>query len=420
MRIRSLWLLLFLFSPVWAQPDLSERVDSVLPHAVELYKWFHSHPELSRKEEKTAQRLAQELRELGLDVTEGVGGFGVVAVLEGAPGGPVILYRADMDALPIQEATGLPFASQNEGVMHACGHDIHMSCAVATLSTLASMKQEWRGTILFVGQPAEEVGSGAEAVIADPKFQAILTGLGKPKLALALHDDAVMEPGQASLIPGYVTANVDSVNITVHGRGGHGALPDQAVDPIVIGSEIVGALQTIVSRRLPPGTRAVVTVGVFQAGTKRNIIPPEAELKLTVRSYEEDTRQRILTEIRHISAQVAAAHHAPKPPTIKHYDRTYTPAGFNDRTWARKLRPVFLDYLGVSNLIDMPPRMVGEDFSEYSKRLHIPSVLFLLGASPAGPEKPGLHSDKFAPEVEPTLRTGCNLMVRLILAALED
>lgn len=410
-------LLLALASPSVAQPLDPEQY---LPHSLEVYRWFHQHPELSLNEKQTAARLAQELRAIGMEVETGIGGHGLVALLRGRPGGPVVLYRADMDALPIQEKTGLSYASVNTGVMHACGHDLHMSCAVATLSTLAAAREQWAGTVVFVGQPAEEVGAGARAMLADPRFTKLLQSLGSPPtVGLALHDDATLPAGQVALTPGFVTANVDSVDITMHGVGGHGAAPDKGIDPIVMACDLVGALQTIVSRKLPPGTRAVVTVGSFQAGTKRNIIPPQAELQLTVRSYEQAVREKILTEIERTANGVAAAYGATVSPTFHHHREAYTPAGVNDSQWVTRLRPAFARIVGESNLIDLPPSMVGEDFSRYGEALGIPTVMFMLGASPPGSDA-GLHSDRFYPDIEPALRTGSKLMVAAILEALEN
>jgi amidohydrolase len=420
--MKSLTAVLLLLTSLgaWAQPNLSEQTEKGLAQILELYRWFHAHPELSLLEKETSQRLAAELRAIGLEVTEEIGGYGVVGVLKGKPGGPVVLYRADMDALPLDENTGLPYTSQNKGVMHACGHDIHMSCAVGTLKNLASLKDQWQGTVLFVGQPAEEVGSGAESMIADPKFLEILAAVGKPSVALALHDNSELLAGQAALKEGFVTANVDSVDITLYGKGGHGAVPSQAVDPVVMGSEVVMALQTIVSRRLPAGTKAVVTVGVFKAGTKRNIIPATAELQLTIRSYEDSTRQKILEELERIAKGVSQAHNASKPPKIYHHAKSYTPAGFNSPDWTKRLQPVFERSLGKEQIIDVPASMVGEDFSEYSLALEIPSVMFLLGTARQGGPKPGLHSDRFAPDPEPTLRAGITLMTGCLLEALRS
>lgn len=411
--MRHFLLMLALAAPVAANP-------------LELYRWFHSHPELSHKEKQTSQRLARELKGIGLEVEQGIGGYGIMAILRGKPGGPVVLYRADMDALPVREATGLPYASQTPGVMHACGHDLHMTCAVAALGDLAKKRTQWKGTIVFVGQPAEEVGNGAKKMLLDPRFQQVLQKAGgSPRMALAIHDNSTLPVGKVSLMPGYVNANVDSVDIIVHGLGGHGAHPETTVDPIVMASEIVLQLQTIVSRRLYPGAKAVITVGKFVAGSKHNIIPPKAELALTVRSYDEKTRQKLLSEIRHISENVAASYHAPKPPEVKHDESDFTPSLYNDPKWVQRLRPLFVKKLGVQNLVSQPASMGGEDFSEFSRRLKIPGVMFSLGAvDPALVQKggplPGLHSDKFAPAAETAIPLGSELVQACLLEALKD
>jgi hippurate hydrolase len=400
------------------------RTERILPELLELYRWFHAHPELSQEEKATADRLADELERLGLQVEQDVGGYGVVAVLHGGGPGPVVLYRADMDALPVQESTGLAFASQTPGVMHACGHDLHLACAVGALQVMSEIRDQWSGTVVFLGQPAEETGAGAKAMLADPKLRAIFEKTGPPILALALHDAAQLPAGSASLMPGYVTANVDSVDIIVHGVGGHGAVPDQAVDPIVIGAEIVGTLQTILSRKLPPGTPAVVTVGRFVSGSKRNIIPSTAELNLTVRSYEEETREKILTEIRRTAEGVAAAHGVPRPPEVVLLSEG-TPAGYNDPAWVQRLHPAFQAVVGSDLLLKVPPGTIGEDFARYSRELKIPGVMFLLGAAdPAavagGGALPTLHSANFAPDAPKALPTGVRLVVAALLEALGD
>jgi len=410
--MRLIFLLICLALPVAADP-------------LELYRWFHTHPELSNHEENTSLRLAQELKKLGLEVEQGIGGYGIMAILRGRPGGPVVLYRADMDGLPVQEATGLPYASKVAGVMHACGHDLHMACAVAALGELSKKRKQWTGTIVFVGQPAEELGDGAKRMIVDPKFQKVLERAGgKPRMAFALHDSATLAVGKVALSPGYIAANVDSVDIIVHGLGGHGAHPDSAIDPIVMASEIVLSLQTIVSRRLEPGAKALITVGKFVAGSKHNIIPPKAELALTVRSYDEKTRQRLLSEIRHISKNIAAAYHAPKPPEVRHDESDFTPSCYNDPDWVTRLRPIFVRKLGAKNVSKQEGSMGGEDFSEYPRRLKIPGVMFSLGAVAVdqvqkGEALPGLHSDRFAPDAGPALELGSQLVQTCLLEALK-
>lgn len=416
----------------WAAPSLAQgvaqrvrnHVDAKLPLASSEYRWFHAHPELSGQEKNTAARLAAGLRKIGLEVHEGIGGHGVVGILRARnPRGPVVIYRADMDGLPITEATGVPYASKTVGVMHGCGHDVHMATALGTLSILKAMSGSWSGTVLFIGQPAEEVGKGARAMLADARFKRILKRVGKPRVALALHDAADVPAGSVSLLAGYAHANVDSVDIIVHGKGGHGARPHETIDPVVIGAEIVLALQTIVSRRLPPGEKAVVTVGKFSAGTKHNIISPRAELLLTVRSYSDKTRKALLTEIRRVAVNIARAHRAPKPPTVTVLDE-FTPAAYNDPKWTQRISERLAAVLGKARVKTHTPSLGGEDFGMYARTLRIPGMMYKLGAQNAARFRgknrdslPGLHSDKWAPDVNPTLRTGMLTMTLAILEA---
>lgn len=415
-------ILLMLTAGAWSEPEVKPRVEAVLPAALELYRWLHANPELSGQEKNTAARLASELQALGMEVHTGVGGHGLVALLRSGRPGPLVLYRADMDALPVTEATGLPYASRNQGVMHACGHDIHMATAVGTMAVLKSLAGSWGGTVVLVAQPAEEAGAGAVRMLEDPRFGTLLEPLGKPVLCLALHDTTEVPAGQVQLLSGYVSANVDSLDIVIHGRGGHGARPDRAIDPIVIGSEIVLALQTIVSRRLEPGEPAVVTVGRFEGGTKHNIIPSQATMMLTVRSYGDESRQRILEEIRRVVINVARAHAAPQDPDIVVLD-DFTPSVYNDPDWTERLQGVFTQAVGADNVRPFKPSTGGEDFCEFSRRLGCPGVMFELGAVDpqtfaGGGPVPGLHSDLFAPAPEPTLRTGILLATLGLLAGL--
>lgn len=399
----------------------ADPVDAATKTARAEYEWFHAHPELSNKEVQTAKHLAHALRGLGLEVHEGIGGTGIVAILEGKGEGPTVLYRADMDGLPVTEATGLPYASKNAGVMHACGHDVHMATAIGALSVLAATRDTWSGTVIFVGQPAEELGAGAKAMVADRAFGRLLKKHGKPTLAVALHDAADLPAGQVSLIEGAHHANVDSVDIVVHGKGGHGARPHESIDPIVIGAEIVMALQTIVSRRLRPDEKAVVTVGKFDGGTKRNIIPPSATLMLTVRSYGPKTRKVLLTEIERVAKNVAKAHRAPKPPTIVVGDGL--PSCKNDPQWTRKVRAAFEKELGADKVKRHAPSLGGEDFGVFGTALGVPAIMWKLGAvKPArwkkGADLPGLHSDRWAPDPDLTLRTGIRTVVASIRTGL--
>ena len=402
----------------------ADPLDAAARTARTEYEWFHAHPELSKQEVETAAHLADTLRRLGLEVHEGIGGTGIVAVLKGKGPGPTILYRADMDGLPVTERTGVPYASQNAGVMHACGHDVHMATAVGALSVLAATRETWSGTVLFVGQPAEELGAGARAMVADRAFKALLKTHGKPKLAVALHDAADLPAGDVSIIEGAHHANVDGVDIVVHGKGGHGARPHETIDPIVIGAEIVMALQTIVSRRIRPDEKAVVTVGKFDAGTKRNIIPPSATLSLTVRSYGPKTRKLLLQEIRRVAQQVARAHRAPKDPDVS--TTPGLPSCENDPAWTRTIRAAFEQELGAEHVQRHDPSLGGEDFGIFGEALGIPAIMWKLGGVKASAWKrhrddgtlPGLHSDGWAPDPDPTLRTGIRTTVAAIRAGL--
>ena len=402
---------------------LAAAVDEALPAATRAYRWFHRHPELSGAEVETARHLANELRVLGLDVSEHIGGTGVVGVLEGGAGdGPTVLVRADMDALPVTEETGLPYASANRGVMHACGHDVHMACAMGALRVLSTRRELLRGRILFVGQPAEETGVGARAVLEDRAFQKILGRTGSPAVAFAQHDASDLPAGTVSLLAGYAHANIDTVDITVFGRGGHAAKPHLACDPIVLGAEIVLSLQTIVSRRLPAGERAVVTVGQFAAGSKHNVIPDNATLLITLRSYREVTRRRLLDEIARIARHVARAHDAPRDPAIVLRDE-HTPAAYNDPAWTARLAALFRHALGEARVETHDPSLGGEDFGRFSSTLGIPGVMWKLGAvdprrfdAERLHELPALHSPRFAPAARPTLRTG----ILTLALAVED
>lgn len=414
-----------------ASPDAAatkKAVAATVKEAVAQYRWFHANPELSGKEEKTAARLASTLEGLGVQVHRGIGGHGIVGILRsttGADKGPVILYRADMDGLPVTEDTGVPYASKNPGVMHACGHDVHMATAVGVMTALAALRDQWHGTVVFVGQPAEELGSGARDMMADRRFSKLLAKVGKPAVAIALHDAADLPAGDISIIEGFHHANVDAVDIVIHGKGGHGARPHESIDPIVIGAEVVMALQTIVSRRIRPDDKAVVTVGKFQAGTKHNIIPPKATLLLTVRSYEDETRKTLLAEIERIARQVAKAHRAPRAPEVT-VGPNGLPAAYNDPAWTRKIRARLVAELGASHVRQHAPSLGGEDFGLFPRRLAIPGVMFKLGAvdpkrwkSSKGKNLPGLHSDQWAPAPEPTLRTGITAITAAVLEALE-
>lgn len=404
----------------------------------ELYKWFHSNPELSFKEIKSSAIMAAELDSLGFAVTtrlgdawvrakaerdqglirEGVGGYGVVGVYENGPG-PTVLIRADMDGLPVPERTGVPYASQavsqtwtgvDNKVMHACGHDIHMTSWVGTARRLIAQKDTWSGTLVMIAQPAEELGNGAQAMLADGLFERF----PKPDYNLGLHVSAISPSGTVAYSSGYALANVDSVDITVKGVGGHGAYPHTTKDPILVGSAIVLAVQSLVSRTINPQEAAVVTVGAFQAGAKHNIIPGEAKLLLTVRSYDDATRSLLLEGIARIAKAQAAAFGAPEPEIFVEPD--YTPSTYNDPDLTERAMAAISAELGADNVHPAPPVMGGEDFSQYSRTGDkIPSLIYWIGA--VAPERweraqtgalslPSLHSPFFAPDYEATLATG--------------
>jgi amidohydrolase len=396
---------------------VKKRIDAELVNLEALYKQLHTHPELAFQEERTSARIAKELRALGFDVTTEVGGHGVVGVLKNGAG-PTVMVRADMDGLPVTETTGLPFASKvrvrdkdgiEVGTMHACGHDMHMTCLVGTARTLASMKDQWKGTLVFIGQPAEEVGGGARRMINDGLFKRF----PRPDYCLGLHCDARKPFGHVSYAEGLLCANVDTVDITVLGKGGHGSAPHTTIDPIVIAARIVLDLQTLVSRETQPGEPAVVTVGAIHGGTKHNIIPAEAKLQLTVRTLKDNVRKKILDGIQRIAKAASDAANAPAP-IIRLEQDDFTPAVFNDAPLARRTTAVFRDILGSDKVHEVPPTMGGEDFGRYGRE-GIPIFFYFLGtlspdriaaAESGGEPLPSLHSDKYFPVAEPSIRTG--------------
>ena len=388
-----------------------------------LYRDFHTHPELSFHEERTGARLAEELKKLGIETTTNVGKTGVVGILRNGPG-PVVMIRTDLDALPVTEATGLPYASEvtvedkggnDVGVMHACGHDIHITCLIGTARYLASHKDEWRGTVMFIGQPAEEIGAGALEMLNDGLFRKF----PRPDYALALHVDSHMQSGKVGYRAGYILANVDSVDITLRGKGGHGAYPHTTIDPIVQAAQLVVDLQTIVSRENSPFEPAVVTVGSIHGGSKHNIIPDTCHLQLTVRSYTEKMRKKLLEAIRRKAHAVAAGAGAPEP-VVEFSDAT--PATRNDERLVERLVPVFSRVLGPDNVVPVEQSMGGEDFSQYGLT-GVPIFMFRLGsidparmeaAQKANKPLPSLHSPEYYPTPEPTIVTGVTAMAAAI------
>jgi hippurate hydrolase len=424
--------------PAAAQQSLDGMIDRELPQLVNTYKMLHAAPELSHYEVKTSAFLAQQLRGLGYEVTENLGkyenaqwkGHGVVAVMKNGAG-PTVLVRSDMDALPVEEQTGLPYAStvktkndagQEVSVMHACGHDVHITSLIGTAAMLARLKDQWRGTLVLIGQPAEETIDGAKAMLADGLYSRI----PKPDYVIALHDSADLEAGKISYAPGYAMANSTSVEITIRGLGGHGSKPEATKDPIVVAAQVILALQTIVSRENSPLDPAVVTVGSIHGGAKSNIIPDEVKMLLTVRSYKEEVRQHILHSIERITKNIAAAAGIPddRAPIVKASETETTPALYNDPQLTERVVKTLQVTLGADNVVQIPPIMASEDFGRFSLDHQIPSLLFNLGAiEPAkvaaskqsGKPLPSLHSSLFAPLPEPTLRTGVKAMTAVVL-----
>ncbi|MEZ0243774.1 MAG: amidohydrolase [Sphingomonas sp.] len=411
-------------TPAVADP-VHDATQRQLPQLMTFYKDFHANPELSTKESVTAGKLAAEARAAGYEVTENVGGYGVVAILRNGPG-PVVMIRADIDALPVTEQTGLPFASKvrvttaegvETGVMHACGHDTHMASWIGTLRNMAAMKKQWKGTLIMVAQPAEEVGTGAKAMIADGLF----TRWPKPQYAVAFHDVPGLPAGTIGIRSGYVMANVDWVDITVKGVGGHGAYPHLTKDPIVLASRIVVALQTLVSREVDPLESAVVTVGSFHGGAKPNVISDTVQLQLTVRSYKPEVRKLLLEGIARIARGEAIAAGMPEDRmpivTIK---PGATPATFNTDPLTPRLTGVFTARFGKDRVVDLAPQMGGEDFSNfYVTDPSIQSLLFFVGGTPldqwaqykAGTiSLPSLHSPFWAPDAEAVIGTATEAM----------
>ncbi len=404
-------------------------LDAAYPSLDALYRDLHQNPELSLHEEKTAAKLAARLRALGFEVTEHVGGTGLVGVLHNGKG-PTVLVRTELDALPVKEATGLAYAStvtvKDEAgtaipVMHACGHDIHMTSWVGAATLLASARETWRGTLLFVAQPAEELGHGATAMVED----GFLKRFPHPDFSIAVHDSASYAAGQVAIVSGFALANVDMVDVIVFGKGGHGALPQLTVDPVVIAARTVVALQTIVSREVNPLDPAVITVGSIHGGTKHNIIPDEVKLQLTVRSYKPEVQKQLLSAIERIAKAEAAGARAPKEPTVVVLKEQSALALYNDPKVSERLAVALRRGLGDASVVEGQPIMASDDFGVFGRAASVPSVYIFLGAAEpgalakakqAGTGVPNVHSALFAPDRVATLRTGTSA---LTLSALE-
>ena len=440
MKIRFLSIALSLaITPLFAQQTPQAIADAELPSLLTIYKDLHAHPELSTHEERSAAIVAKELKAAGCEVTDHVGKyekpgltcFGVIGVMKNGDG-PIVAIRTDLDALPVHEETGLPYAStvttkndagQEVSVMHACGHDIHMSTFIGTARALGKLKDKCHGTIIFIGQPAEETVGGARALLEDGLY----TRWPKPNYVMALHDDAEIATGQIGITEGYCYANVDSVDVTVKGMGGHGAYPHKTKDPIVLAAEMINGWQTIASRETNPHDDVVVTVGSIHGGTKHNIIPDEVKMQLTVRTYKKEVRDAVLAAIDRIAkgCAVAAGLPADRMPDVLVRTDEFTPATYNNPELTKRVSAALKTALGADNVVPKDPTMGGEDFSAYSMPDHsIPACMFNVGAvdtakaaesKKTGVSLPSLHSSKFAPVPEPTIRTGLIGMVSTVL-----
>lgn len=412
-------------SPFVQAQSIDESIDKIYPKLDQLYKHLHQNPELSLQEKETSARMAKELRDLGYEVTENIGGYGVVGMFKNGPG-PVLLIRSDMDALPMEEKTGLAYASTKKGVTndgketyitHSCGHDIHMSVFVGTAKMMMEFKNDWKGTLLMVGQPSEENGMGAWNMMNDGLYERF----PHPDYAIALHDDPFLPAGMLGYKSGALMAGVDMMNVTVYGQGGHGAAPHTTIDPIVLSAQMIEAYQTIVSRRIAPTEPAVVTVGSIHGGSVHNIIPDEVTMQLTLRSYSPEVREEMISSIKRISENLAKAAGLSEDKLPTYWIRNpYTPALLNDPELTLKMVSVFKNNIGEDKVQEVKAQMIGEDFSRFGlQERNIPISMFYLGATDPetfknakekGLDLPGLHSPYFAPLPEPTIKTGVKAM----------
>jgi amidohydrolase len=389
-------------------------VGAMLDDLEELYKDVHKHPELSMREERTAGLAAARLRTAGFEVTTGLGKTGVVGLLRNGDG-PTVMLRADMDALPVQEQTGLDYASESDGVMHACGHDMHVAWLAGAAARLSAVRDGWRGTLLAVFQPAEETAAGAQAMIDDGLFDSF----PKPDVVLGQH----VMPAPAGSIgtrAGVITSAADSFEIRMFGRGAHGSMPEASIDPVVMAAATVLRLQTIVSREIAAAQSAVLTIGALQAGTKENVIPDEAVIKLNVRTFDEGVRSHVLDAIRRIVEAESQASGAPKPPEITALDRYQLVR--NDPDAAERVRAAFRTHFGDERVVEIPPISASEDFGSFGTEWHVPSVFWTVGGTDAATyreakeagrlsELPTNHNPRFAPVIHPTLETGVETLL---------
>lgn len=422
------------------QPGPNHEINSLVEREYgslfQLYRHLHANPELSFHEIRTAERIQKELESAGFEVTAHFGGNGVVGVMKNGQG-PTVMVRTDLDGLPVTEETGLEYASRvrikddqgkEVGVMHACGHDIHMTCFIGTARLLNQMRTRWHGTLVMIGQPAEERGGGAKAMLAEGLYQKF----PRPNYVLALHDEASLETGKVGLCEGNALAGVDSVDLTIRGISGHGAYPYTTKDPIVLAAQTIMALQTIVSREIPAIEPAVITVGSIHGGTKHNIIPNEVQLQLTIRHYSDAVRAHLLASIERIAKGVAQAGGVPKDrePIMKVLEPESIPPTYNNPELTRRAAQAMAAILGKDNVVTREPVMGGEDFGYFGRTAErIPICIFWVGTvssqriqesrQEGSKPLPSLHSSLFAPVPEPTIKTGVKAMAATIIDLFE-
>jgi hippurate hydrolase len=414
-------------APARSSVEVTPWLDSNMPQMLQLYTWLHANPEVSFEEKMTAAKLAEQWRASGLDVTTNVGGHGIVGILKNGDG-PTVMLRTDLDGLPVTEQTPVSYAStqttiredgSSTGIMHACGHDIHMTNLTTVAQWMAEHRNAWSGNLMFIGQPAEERGAGAKAMLEDGLFERF----PRPDFALAMHVSSDTATGEIGIRAGFALANVDSVDITMKGRGGHGSAPHTTVDPITQAAELVMSLQMIVSREVSPIEPAVVTVGSIHGGTKHNIIGNDCKLQLTVRSYSQEVREKVLAAIRRRALAVAQAHDAPEPEILVSEG---TPSLKNDAELAARIGGLFRKQFGNENIIDDEPSMGGEDFSRYGIA-GVPILMYRVGSvsrarldrfEKLGIPPASLHSAVYYPDAEETLRVSVPAMISAVLELL--
>jgi hippurate hydrolase len=424
-KIIFLFVLILSFSfNIPVEPPIADLIKEDIPFLVDFYKTRHMLPEVSLEEKETSKALATELRKVGFEVTENFGGYGIVGILKNGSG-PMILYRTDMDALPMEEKTNLDYASKvkidyngtEAGTMHSCGHDVHMTTWLGTARAMAKIKDQWSGTLMMIGQPAEEIGAGSRLMLNKGLYEKF----GVPNYGIGLHSSPSIAEGQMGIGKGYTMANTESIDIKVFGVGAHGAAPHMSIDPIVIASMIVMDLQTIVSRNVKPIESAVVTVGAFNGGIKHNIIPDEVNLKLSVRTYKQEVRELVHQRIKEISSGVAMAAGLPKDKyPIVTIPEEYTHANYNNPELVDRIMASAKKAIGAEQVLDAEPQMVGEDFAHFGQTSHkVPTALFWLGTVPDERMKsgdlPGLHSPFYYPNPSKSIESGVHIMTQSLL-----